>query len=349
MFKIIGWDIGAANIKAAFVAFEKEIEVRSVVASQPYEIWREKHRLTEVLESVSSAVCADGLPQAMAVTMTAELSDIFATKREGVLYVLESVEVSFPGCSNFALSLSGEFLSLGEAKYRPLDFAATNWLASARWFALKYPDCLIVDVGSTTTDVIPILDGQVAASGRSDTARLQSGELVFTGVLRTNAAAIVQSVPLNGKFCPVASEYFVNSGDVHLILGNLTAEDYGCSTPDGRPASMAAARGRLARLVCADADMLSLAEIEEMALYIHKRQIRQIMLGMERVISRLPRLKNHPVIVLGAGAFMAEEASKKLGMEVADLDKDFSRQKLAVAPCLAAAHLLAKHLSVRSL
>ena len=349
MFKIIGWDIGAANIKAAFLAFEKGIEVRSVVASQPYEIWREKHRLPEVLESVSSAVCPDGLPQAMAVTLTAELSDIFATKCEGVLYVLESVEVSFPGSSTFALSLSGEFLSLREAKYHPLDFAAANWLASALWFALKYPDCLIVDVGSTTTDIIPILDGQVAASGRSDTARLQSGELVFTGVLRTNAAAIVQSVPLNGKFCPVASEYFVNSGDVHLILGNLTAKDYGCSTPDGRPASISAACGRLARLVCADADMLSLAEIEEMARHIHKQQIRQIMQGIKRVISRLPRLKNHPVIVLGAGAFLAEEASKNLGMEIADLDKDITRQKLAVAPCLAAAHLLAEHLSVRSL
>jgi probable H4MPT-linked C1 transfer pathway protein len=221
MFKILGWDIGAANIKAAILAYEKGIEVRSDVASQPYEIWREKKRLPEVLESVLGKVCPDGSPQAMALTMTAELSDIFASKREGVLYVLESVETAFPGSSAFALSNSGEFVHSRDARFRPQDFAATNWLASARWLAPNYPDCLIVDVGSTTTDIIPILDGQVAASGRTDTARLISGELVFTGVLRTNVAAIVQSVPLDGKFCPVASEYFVNSGDIHLILGNL--------------------------------------------------------------------------------------------------------------------------------
>jgi uncharacterized hydantoinase/oxoprolinase family protein len=112
---------------------------------------------------------------------------------------------------------------------------------------------------------------------------------------------------------------------------------------------MDAARGRLARLVCADADMLTSDQIEEMARYIHNRQIRQIVEGMGQVISRLPHLKNHSVIALGAGAFMAEEASKSFGMEVVDLDKDYSADKLAVAPCLAAAHLLAGHLRVRTI
>jgi len=282
------------------------------------------------------------------VTMTAELSDIFATKREGVLFVLDSVKACFPDTANYILSLSGEFVPLNEAQTRPLDFAASNWLASARWIARKFPNCLLVDVGSTTTDILPILDGRVCVHGRTDTARLLSGELVFTGALRTNLAAIVQSIPVAGQFCRVASEYFSISGDVHLILGNLRSQDYTCATPDGHFPSVASARKRLARLVCADTEMLSTADINEMAQYIYDQQIRQIREGMEQVISRWPSLRNYPLIVLGTGAFLGTAAARSMGLEIRDELSDWGKEELAVAPCLAVAFLLAEHLNTRS-
>ena len=157
---------------------------------------------------------------------------------------------------------------------------------------------------------------RLSVVGRTDPARLASGELVFTGVLRTNLAAIVQSVPVAGRNCRVASEYFAISGDVHLILGHLRPEDYTCSTPDGRPPSVDSARRRLARLVCADIEMLSTAEIDEMAEYIYEQQIRQIREGLSQVLSRLPRLRKHPVIVVGAGAFLGLAAAKSLDLEI---------------------------------
>lgn len=280
----------------------------------------------------------------MAVTMTAELSDIFATKREGVLFVFEKVEEVFAGREIYAFSLSGEFVPLNEAQRHPLDFAASNWLASAQWIADRFPNCLIVDVGSTTTDIIPIIDGQVAASGRTDTERLSSGELVFTGILRTNLAAIVQSVPVQGRICCVASEYFAVSGDVHLILGNLNPGDYTCPTPDGRMPSVDSARGRLARLICADTEMFSAAEIDELARYVRAKQILQICSGMEQVISRLPRLRSCPVIALGTGAFLGIEAAGSIGLDIFEMPDGWERKNLAAAPSLAVAHLLAKYL-----
>jgi probable H4MPT-linked C1 transfer pathway protein len=344
MVSVVGWDIGAANVKAAGLVQEKDGDARERVASLPFEIWRDKNRLPEVLQKILTAIEPNGQPQAMAVTMTAELSDIFATKREGVLFVFEKVEKTFPESAIYAFSLSGEFFPLNESQTRPLDFAATNWLASAQWMASQYPNCLIVDVGSTTTDIIPVLDGRVAVSGRTDTARLSSGELVFTGVLRTNLAAIVQSVPVAGVLCRVASEYFAISGDVHLILGDLKSQDYTCTTPDGRAPSDDSARGRLARLVCADTETLSKTEIDELARYIHTRQMLQIRDGMEKVLSRLPRLRIHPVVVLGAGAFLGNEAAQSMGLHIAKLTGDWGQKKLAVAPSLAIAHLLAQHL-----
>ncbi len=288
MVSIVGWDIGAANVKAALWMREENQAEQVRVISKPIEIWREKKRLPDVLRSAYDLIVSGAPPQAMAVTMTAELSDAFSTKREGVRFILDSLSASLSGLPIYVFSLEGAFASVEAARTRPLEFAASNWLASAQWIAGRSPDCLLIDVGSTTTDILPIINGKVSVAGRTDPERLVSGELVYTGVLRTNVAAIVSSVPVAGRLCRVASEYFSISGDVHLILGNLSPAEYTCATPDSRPASIDAARGRLARLVCADTEMLSTAEIDEMARYIQLRQIHQICDGIEQVISRSP-------------------------------------------------------------
>jgi probable H4MPT-linked C1 transfer pathway protein len=337
---IVGWDIGAANVKVAWVAPSQSGARQIRVASRPFEIWREKDRLPEVLQGVWTSVVSGESPQALAITMTAELSDVFSTKREGVLFVLENLKSCFPGTASYVFSLSGEFVSLNEALTRPLEFVATNWLASARWVAGQFPNCLLLDVGSTTTDILPILNGEVCVSGRTDTERLSYGELVYTGLLRTNLAAIVQSVPVSGRLCRVASEYFAISGDVHLLLGHLQPEDYTCTTPDGRPPSVESARNRIARLVCGDIETLSTNEIDELARYVYAQQILQIREAMNQVISRLPCLRRHPVIVFGAGALLGVAAAGALGLKIQDLSNDWGKEAIAVSPCLAVAHLL---------
>jgi hypothetical protein len=344
VISIVGWDIGGANVKAAWLTREGNITQAVKVATQNFEIWRDKDLLPEVLEAVLKEINPGSTPQAMAVTMTAELADIFATKREGVLFVLECLLARFPNCPSYALSLSGDFVLLAMAKEHPLDFAAANWLATAKWVASLNRDCLVIDVGSTTTDILPILAGRVCTSGKNDLERLCSGELVYTGALRTNLAAIVQSVPVKGSYSRVASEYFSISGDVHLILGHLSPEDYNCATPDGRPPSVATSQQRLARLVCADTELLPVEEINKIAHYIYIKQIQQISEAVHQVLSRLPCHRDLPIIALGSGKFLAVEVGRRLGMEVHDLTTFGNNKVLDVAPSLAAAYLLADQL-----
>lgn len=344
MTRILAWDIGGANIKAARVFSEKGAERRVLAVSRPYEIWREKDRLKEVLYEIHCELFPSEKPEAFAVTMTAELSDVFAMKREGVAYVLESIRACFPEPAIYVLSLSGEFTLMEDALLHPLDYAASNWLASASWISATYPDCLLVDVGSTTTDILPIREGRVCVAGRTDMARLASGELIFTGALRTNLAAIVNEVPVAGRRCRVAAEYFAVSGDVHLLTGHLVPQDYTCSTPDGKPPSIDSARRRIARLVCADTEMLAADEIDAMAQYIHARQVNQICEGLRQVIERLPELRNHPVIVVGVGAFLGLAAAEGMNLKVADLKGIWDNTERAIMPCVAAAHLLEKQL-----
>lgn len=346
MIHIVGWDIGGANVKAAYLVIE-DGHIHSLrVALQPFEIWRAKDRLPEILQASLAAVLPHQTPVVHAVTMTAELSDVFTTKRKGVQFVFESLQTAFPGDEMYALNLAGRFELLSAAKNHLHDFAAANWVASASWLARQFPDCLLIDVGSTTTDIIPILDGKLAATGRTDLERLAAGELVYTGLLRTNLAAIVQSVPLQGRFCRVASEYFAISGDIHLILGHISPPDYVCPTPDGRAPTLDSARARLARLVCADTEQLSPGEIDALAAHIYLQQVRQIEDGISQVLSRLPALRAFPVLTLGSGAFLAAEAAQHLGLDMLSTPGDWIQPDSSLspgdaAPCVAAALLLA--------
>jgi probable H4MPT-linked C1 transfer pathway protein len=241
------------------------------------------------------------------------------------------------------LTTAGELVSPAEARARPLDVAAANWVASGLAVGARYADALMLDVGSTTADVIPILAGQVAATGRTDLDRLLAGELVYTGALRTNLAAIAPRVPVRGRLCPVASEWFAISADVHVILGHLAPEAYTCPTPDGRPASIEFARDRVARLVCADAEQLEPREIDAIAAHLHAEQVRQVEEAAQLVSTCLPDSAT-PVVTLGVGAFLGRAVAERLGRPV--LDMPWSEAERDMAPAAALAELAAGRLRV---
>jgi probable H4MPT-linked C1 transfer pathway protein len=343
MINVVGWDIGGANIKVTWLTLEEGKVTAVRTTSRPFEIWRDREQLSPFLKELATQVMSVP-PQAMALTITAELSDAFRSKREGVLFVLESVTAAFPNFPVYALRLSGEFIPLAKAWMRPLDLAATNWLATALLVAQQHKDAILMDVGSTTTDIIPIQEGRVATLGRTDLERLLAGELVYTGLLRTHLASIVHSVPVRGHLCPVSSEYFAISADVHLILGHIHSSDYTCPTPDGRPATVEYARERLARLVCADMEMLSPVEVDEIANFIYHQQMRQIEDGVQQVLSRLPNLRGLPLVVTGTGAFLAVQVGRRLGLKAIDDAAHWGHKVSEAAPCFAVAHLLATKL-----
>jgi probable H4MPT-linked C1 transfer pathway protein len=330
---VVGWDVGGANVKAARVETGPG-GPRVRVLSRPFEIWREKDALPELLRAMGAEL---GPADATAVTMTAELSDAFRTKREGVGFVLDAVSrVAGGGVSVFTTAAG--FLDVDAARTRPLEVAASNWMATATLVARHAKDGLLVDVGSTTADLIPIRDGRVAARGRTDPERLLAGELVYTGALRTNVAAIVSRVPLWDGECPVAAEYFAVSGDAHLLRGDVAPAEYTCPTPDGRPATPEFAAERLARVVCADVEMLTRAEIEAIAAAVAEAQVREIAAALGRVASSVQPPAR--VIATGQGAFLAHRAAAARGLPSRDLSGLLGVDVGSAAPAVAVAWLL---------
>jgi probable H4MPT-linked C1 transfer pathway protein len=278
-----------------------------------------------------------GPAEAAAVTMTAELSDAFRTKREGVGFVLDAVPRVAGGAVRVFTTRAG-FVDVAAARARPLEVAASNWMATATLAARAVGDGLLVDTGSTTTDVIPIRAGRVAARGYTDPERLLAGELVYTGAVRTNVAAIVSRVPLGGAACPVAAEYFAVSGDAHVLRGDLAPEDYTCPTPDGRPPTAEFAAERLARVVCADAEMLGWAAIEAIAAAVAEAQVAAIASALARVAGSVG--PSPLVAVTGQGAFLAHRAAARCGLPSRDLSALLGVEVGTAAPAVAVAWLL---------
>jgi probable H4MPT-linked C1 transfer pathway protein len=334
---VIGLDVGGANTKAVW---RDGVQRRTV--SRPFEVWREREALEAVLREVVAEVAPEPV-DAVALTTTAELSDAFRTKREGVAFVLDAADAALGPRQVFALTTAGELVSVTEARARPLEVAGANWVASALAVAGLHADALMIDVGSTTVDVIPIAAGRLAAVGRTDLDRLLAGELVYTGALRTNLAAIAPRVPVRDCWCPVASELFAISADAQLLLGHLTPTAYSCATPDGRPASVEYARERVARLVCADAEQLAVEEIDAIAAFLHAEQVRQIVAAARRVSGRVHATP--PVVPLGSGAFLARQAAEHLGRTVIELP--WSAAERDAAPAAALSELLGKHVPAR--
>src|SRR3954469_2270400 len=300
----LAMDIGGGNTKAARLHGSS---LRTV--SRPFEVWRDREALATVLREVAAEA---GPADAVAITMTAELSDAFRTKREGVAFVLDAAQDALGELR--VLTVSGELVPVAAARSRPWDVAAANWMATALAVAGTQPDALLIDVGSTTADIVPIVAGRVAARGRNDLERLQAGELVYTGVLRTNLAAIAPRVPVPGGWCPVASEHFAISADMHLVLGHLSPQAYDCPTPDGRLTTVAFARERIARLVCSDVEQLEAGAIDAIAAFLYGEQLRQIEAAARRVAGPLPLTA--PVVAVGSGVQMAREVARRLGRAV---------------------------------
>ena len=78
-----------------------------------------------------------------------------------------------------------------------------------------------MDVGTTTTDLIPIRAGAVAARGATDAERLTESELLYTGVVRTPVMAVAQTAPFSGRMQGIAAERFATMADVWRLTGDL--------------------------------------------------------------------------------------------------------------------------------
>jgi probable H4MPT-linked C1 transfer pathway protein len=296
----LGVDIGGANLKAA--------DGRGWARSMPFELWREPTELLSALHRLveSAPICAR-----IAVTMTGELCDCFRTKAEGVRHILTAVEAG--NWLGLVYLADGRLVPIDAAREVPELAAASNWHALAR-FACRYlaasESGLVVDVGSTTTDIVPIAGGYPCPIGFNDTDRLVAGELVYAGVARTPVSAVVDSLPWRGRKCPVAAEMFATTADAYVVLGDLAEQADANRTADGRPLMREFAIERLARMVCADRSTFDADDAMRASKAIRDAHLEKLRAALHPVVSRNTSGIDCAVIS-GSGEFLARALARE--------------------------------------
>ncbi len=333
----IGLDIGGANLKASNGA---------VALSQSFPLWKEPRQLAAALTQLLLNFPA-GSP--LAVTMTGELADCFETRAEGVAHILEAVEQAGTGRLIAVWQTGGEFVSVEDANVLPEFVAAANWHALATWAGRMSPAgrSLLIDIGSTTTDIIPIEDGLPITQGTTDRERLRSGELLYLGVCRTPLSSLCGEITISGEPTGVARETFATTLDLHLLSGELPEDPTCLETANGRPATRQAAMDRIARMVCSDRDELSPEDIEELAQAFRQVELNLVVNSIQKAWS----FTEPPECVLlsGAGEFLGRAAltHPRLGWgssQILSLSEMLGGQKSQAACAEALARLASERL-----
>jgi hypothetical protein len=315
----IGIDIGGANTKVASVSGE----ARSLYLP----LWRDNDLAAELRR-----IRDEFQPKLVGIVITGELADAFTSKKEGICSIASSIDSVF--ARPYYLNVRSQFTQQIAEREASL-YAASNWTASAAFVSRHVPDCIFVDLGSTTCDVIPIRDGKPAAM-TTDFERLRERELIYTGALRTNIATILRLVTLNGADYRLASELFAISADAHRVLGNISAEDYTCDTPDARPRDLEACYRRIARVLLCDADELGRERARDVARQVERAQIDEL---VQALAFQKRKHELNAVVGAGLGEFLIAKAASKVRLECRLLSQQYGKELSKVFPAFAVANL----------
>lgn len=294
---IVGLDIGGANLKAADGLGRAE--------QVPFALWKHPERLDR---EIGALLTRFGKVHSLAVTMTGELCDCFETKSAGVYAILAAVERAASKTPTSFWTIDGRFIPAEELRAQPLKAAAANWLALAT-FAGRLLPCgpgLLIDLGSTTCDIIPLEGGQPHPQGRTDPERFASGELVYCGVRRTPLCAVFGLMK--------AAELFATTADAFVVLGDLPEEPNAADSADGRPMTKPFAQARLARMECDEA--WSLGRTLTFAEHVRTLLVKRIAESVTAVAGRLPG-PAAGVVLAGAGEFLLPMVLDVAGIDAA--------------------------------
>ena len=322
--RVLGWDIGGAHVKACLVERSpgtdnvvNGVAVRDI-AQWPCPLWQGLGHLDAVI-----ALARTRWPQAWTddtrhvVTMTGEMVDLFANREEGVHRLATHLaEALGPSLRLYAGATTARWVTPQAAAQHWSAIASANWRATAELVALRFPDAVLVDIGSTTTDLIVLRGGRIAtpaAPATGDAQRLASGALVYQGVVRTPLCALGQRVPFEGEHVNVMNEFFATSADVYRLTGELDPAHDQQATADNGAKDAAATRQRLARMIgrdardAGDAAWLALAKVWRSA------QCDEIAGQLARVLASSGLSADAPLVGAGCGDFLAAELAQRTG------------------------------------
>jgi len=315
---ISGWDIGGAHLKVARCDQDgKIIDVIQVACP----LWQGIEYLEQAIETVFKLL--NNQDDLAAVTMTGELVDIFPHRQAGVVAILACVckYISHSKVQVYAGQLG--WLPPQQAGQQWRQVASRNWQASANLIAQYCSEGLFVDLGSTSCDIIPLVNHQAIPQGFDDLSRQTNRELLYTGAIRTPLISLCQTAPFNGELVGLAAEVFATTGDVWCLLAQLDSDSIQDASADNMPWTAENCARRLARLLGTDSLHPADPQWQQLAKWFAEQQIHHINKALLHVHSAHSTLSpKAPIIGAGVGRFIVQQCAQRLNqpyIDIADL------------------------------
>lgn len=323
----MGWDVGGAHLKAALLNQQGQVQH---VVQVPCALWRGLAELESAIDVVLSQFKIHDASHA--ITMTGELVDLFENRKKGVVEISRVMENCLKGEKSFytgalQADYSG-FVSGSLVTQHWQAIASANWLASAAYVGRRLQalqgnaQALLIDVGSTTTDIVALKHYQPACKGLTDAARMQTGELVYTGVIRTPLMAVSAYIEFEGQVTSTAAEHFATTADVYRLTAELSAEDDMANTADGKEKTIEASARRIARMIGRDADEYPIAAWVALASAFRQHQLDRLQVTIQKHTETLSPLTTLTLIGAGVGRFLIKALAAQMHLpylDVADL------------------------------
>lgn len=314
---IIGWDIGGAHVKAALLdADGKVLQVIQV----PCPLWKGLFHLQEAVAAVLAA-----LPKVHArhaVTMTGELVDCFDSREQGVDAIVRTLRAKLKLADIVVFAGLKGFLQADDVtRADTMAIASANWIASASFVARRQVRALFVDIGSTTTDILLIENHTLQAEGMTDYERLVSGELLYTGVVRTAVMAVAQRAVFNGKEMGLMAEYFATMADVYRLTGDLSENHDQSETADGGEKTPRASARRLARMTGYEFSESDWPMWLAFAQELKCQQKQMIYHACLKQMQRSSQPYDLCLVGAGVGRFLVKELAGELNLDYVDFNR----------------------------
>ncbi len=319
--KIIGWDIGGANIKATKIVYnQKDKKIESILSTSKYFAMWDKNLnplevITEIYQNFKGA-------DYFAITMTAELADRFSTKIEGINFIIDLFKNNFAEKKLYFYNNQAEFLEVGDLENsieNRMSLAAANWTASASFLAEFKKDFILFDMGSSTIDLIPVINNKIAVRGITDVERLKEGELVYHGFLRSNLSNLSSKLPYQGQMVDVINEYFAAAADLHLLKDIITSAEYTISPADSGLKNKKSAASRIARMISLDLNSISESQLSLIVDYIYDQEISLIYNKLLQLYSRSSLNLEIPLLINSEAAHFKNDLRKRSDFKFLEL------------------------------
>ena len=348
---VIGIDVGGANLKYVARSIRRvghnsnstcNDSVDGARAfSTNFAMWRHPDRLADQLEGDLRRLAGENAAiDRLAITMTGELADCFSDRAVGVKHIVTHCmrAASSLGIEDVGFyGVDGRFRGAADAILDVDRVAAANWHAAASLVARDLADNgTLIDIGSTTTDIIPIEERRVATTATTDFDRLAEGSLVYVGCRRTPVCALLHKLMYRGQSIPVMNEVFATIDDARLLVGSLPEDDGDCDTADGKPRTKQWAANRIARMIGLDARTVGLDKAVALARQVIDAARQRIAAGRAQVAAQFAGASRWKIILSGHGEDLIEVPSDVPVIRLAEmLGPEISR----CAPALAVASL----------